>query len=337
MIAPPSLRFACRAFRPGLVLLFLLLAAACSGTGGTAPEPPRPPEAHAAAPQPPPERPRHANPLPLDAYQSAMIPRWFLPSPVPERPAFTPHWYTPRVDPLFRRPATPGPGPAHPPVDDGATAQGPAHPPDAAPSQSRPQAGGEPKDFALLAPLLQGVASWYGPGFHGKLTASGETYDQHRMTAAHPTLPMGTIVRVENEANGRVVWVRVNDRGPYAKGRILDLSRAAAERLGMVQRGTAPVRIDVLRWPSTTDYALGLRAYSQYVVQVAAYPEPDKAEALRDEMQARFGWADFMLDPRPGGALSIVTGPYDDQDAALRVQRRLRHAGVTSLVRRYRK
>jgi rare lipoprotein A len=94
---------------------------------------------------------------------------------------------------------------------------------------------------------LSGLASWYGPGFHGNLSASGEVYNQHAMTAAHPSLPFGTQVRVTNLDNGRSVIVRINDRGPYYGGRIIDLSTAAAQVIGMVHTGVARVRVDVLR------------------------------------------------------------------------------------------
>lgn len=89
-----------------------------------------------------------------------------------------------------------------------------------------------------------GVASWYGPGFHGRQTASGERFDQNDFTAAHRKLPLGSEVRVTNLENGRSITVEINDRGPYAKGRVLDLSRAAARQLGMVEDGVAKVRIE---------------------------------------------------------------------------------------------
>ena len=95
-----------------------------------------------------------------------------------------------------------------------------------------------------------GIASWYGPGFHGKSTANGETYDQSDHTAAHRTLQMPSVVRVTNLDNGRSTVVRVNDRGPYARGRVLDVSRAAAEELDMTHTGTAHVRIEQLSMES---------------------------------------------------------------------------------------
>jgi rare lipoprotein A len=93
---------------------------------------------------------------------------------------------------------------------------------------------------------IQGIASWYGPGFHGRRSASGERFNQNELTAAHKTLPFGTQVRVTNLNNGRSVTVRINDRGPYSGRRVLDLSAEAARQIGMMGTGTAPVKIDVL-------------------------------------------------------------------------------------------
>ena len=94
--------------------------------------------------------------------------------------------------------------------------------------------------------LLRGIASWYGEAFDGRLTASGERYDMHAMTACHPTLPFGSMVRVVNLRNGRSVIVRITDRGDLAQGRIIDLSFAAAEKLAMTNSGLAPVALQVL-------------------------------------------------------------------------------------------
>ena len=91
-----------------------------------------------------------------------------------------------------------------------------------------------------------GLASWYGPKFHGKLTASGEVFNQEKFTAAHPTLPWGSRVKVTNLDNGKSVDVRINDRGPFKRGRIIDVSRAAARALGMVGRGITTVRVEWL-------------------------------------------------------------------------------------------
>lgn len=106
-----------------------------------------------------------------------------------------------------------------------------------------------------------GTASWYGPRFHGRQTASGDRFDQNAMTAAHKKLPLGTIARVTNLTNGRQVIVEINDRGPYAGRRVIDLSRAAARELEMTGQGLAKVRIDVVRTPADEDdddYAAGM-------------------------------------------------------------------------------
>jgi len=99
---------------------------------------------------------------------------------------------------------------------------------------------------ALTRSQTSGMASWYGPGFHGNESASGEVFNQNALTAAHRKLPFGTQVRVTNLNNGRSVIVRINDRGPFVRGRIIDLSAAAARALGMVQTGVAPVSLEVV-------------------------------------------------------------------------------------------
>ncbi|MEO1006698.1 MAG: septal ring lytic transglycosylase RlpA family protein, partial [Cyanobacteria bacterium J06638_38] len=98
----------------------------------------------------------------------------------------------------------------------------------------------------LIANLFGGKASWYGPGFHGRLTANGERYNQNAMTAAHRSLKFGTRVKVTNLNNGRSVVVRINDRGPFIKGRVIDLSAAAARSLNMIHSGVAPVQVTIL-------------------------------------------------------------------------------------------
>ena len=95
----------------------------------------------------------------------------------------------------------------------------------------------------------RGYASWYGGKFHGRQTASGEIYNKQQMTAAHRKLPFGTRVRVTNRKNGRSVVVRINDRGPYAAGRIIDVSEAAARKLGMIEDGVVPVTVKVIKRP----------------------------------------------------------------------------------------
>jgi rare lipoprotein A len=106
-----------------------------------------------------------------------------------------------------------------------------------------------------------GVASWYGRAFHGRRTANGERFNMHALTAAHPTLPLSTFVRVTNLDNGRSIAVRINDRGPFARGRIIDLSQAGARALGFEGRGTVRVRVTVIT-PATQTAERGEREAS---------------------------------------------------------------------------
>jgi rare lipoprotein A len=103
--------------------------------------------------------------------------------------------------------------------------------------------------FARVVRVLTGLASWYGPGFHGNPSASGEIFDQNGLTAAHQTLPFGTNVRVTNIATGASVVVRITDRGPFMHNRVIDISRGAAQRIGLIQAGVAPVKLEVLSKP----------------------------------------------------------------------------------------
>jgi Lytic transglycolase len=120
-------------------------------------------------------------------------------------------------------------------------------PPSAVSLPAPPQPEPAPQDQHQTMQI--GEASWYGPRFHGKLTSSGEVYNQYAFTAAHPTLPEGSRVKVTNLDNGKSVTVRVTDRGPFTDGRIIDVSHRAAKSLGMVEDGTAKVRVKVLSRP----------------------------------------------------------------------------------------
>jgi rare lipoprotein A len=116
-------------------------------------------------------------------------------------------------------------------------------PPPEPPTGARPARPPASPDPAARGYLGEGIASYYGPGLHGRPTASGERFNQNAMTAAHRKLPFGTCLRVVNMENGRSVDVRVNDRGPYKEGRIVDVSLAAAKKLGLVDKGLARVRL----------------------------------------------------------------------------------------------
>jgi rare lipoprotein A len=110
-----------------------------------------------------------------------------------------------------------------------------------------PNKGGAAESAASGSPtILEGIASYYGKEHHGKKTANGEIFDMYKLTAAHRSLPFGTLVKVTNLSNQRSVTVRINDRGPYYQGRIIDLSQAAAERLEMITSGISKVQLDVL-------------------------------------------------------------------------------------------
>ncbi|MEX2116185.1 MAG: septal ring lytic transglycosylase RlpA family protein [Bacteroidota bacterium] len=126
-------------------------------------------------------------------------------------------------------------------------------------NDSRPEIGPEPAgDSSVTGTLrpstgkalltLEGVASYYAHDFHGKLTSNGETFDMNSLTAAHRTFPFGTRILVTNLTNNKTVTVRVNDRGPFVDGRIIDLSLGAAKEVSLIQTGTAKVRLEVLRW-----------------------------------------------------------------------------------------
>ena len=102
------------------------------------------------------------------------------------------------------------------------------------------------KNLKIRGDIITGIASWYGPNFHGKLTANGEVFDQYGVTAAHKTLPLGTVVRVTNLDNDKSVILRINDRGPYVGDRVLDCSYGAATKLDFIKKGTASVEIKII-------------------------------------------------------------------------------------------
>ncbi|WP_405127373.1 septal ring lytic transglycosylase RlpA family protein [Shewanella donghaensis] len=134
-----------------------------------------------------------------------------------------------------------------------------------------------------------GNASWYGSKFHGHLTSNGETYDMYSMSAAHKTLPLPSYVRVTNEANNKQVIVRVNDRGPFHEGRIIDLSYAAAYKIGMLDHGTAKVSIETIHIESPESMALdGLKDTSEHVIQVVASKDQVRINVLAKQLEAKY-------------------------------------------------
>lgn len=132
------------------------------------------------------------------------------------------------------------------------------------------------KGEKTIKKIESGRASWYGPNFHGKLTANGEEYDMNALTAAHRTLPFNSIVKVVNLDNGESVKVRINDRGPYAKNRIIDLSKGAAKSINMIGNGTANVELILVQGDLENSRVTDLKTPT-YTVQLASYRDKDKA------------------------------------------------------------
>lgn len=134
---------------------------------------------------------------------------------------------------------------------------------------------------ANVGDQFDGIASWYGPDFHAKKTSNGEIYNMYAMTAAHKTLPMNTVVRVDNLDNGRSTIVRINDRGPFVAGRIIDLSNKAAHEIDMVRKGTARVKVTVLGYNGLID-----DKNAPSVNSIEQKPEVEKIEVIEDDVVA---------------------------------------------------
>lgn len=139
-------------------------------------------------------------------------------------------------------------------------------------------------ELSALQPIEKGMASWYGKKFDGRLTASGEVYDMHGLTAAHRTLPFNTIVLVKNMNNKKTAVVRINDRGPYADNRIIDLSKKAARKLGMIGNGTAHVRLFTLK-DAIPESSVENIKIATYTIQLGSYV--DEAQAFEHAARIR--------------------------------------------------
>jgi rare lipoprotein A len=180
-----------------------------------------------------------------------------------------------------------------------------------------------PKKPPAPGTTLSGVASWYGPGFHGRRTSSGERYDMNRLTAAHKTLPFGTLVEVRNLDNGRSVVVRINDRGPHVKRRVIDLSRAAAEAIEMVGPGTARVALKILQYDAVTDDS------PRYTVQVAAFGDAVRAQNLAEELRRRYPETSVSED---GAWHRVQVGTFGRRSEAEEMRLELLRLGLTALI-----
>lgn len=179
----------------------------------------------------------------------------------------------------------------------------------------------------------RGQASWYGKKFHGHLTSNGEIYDMYSMTAAHKTLPLPSYVKVTNLDNGKQTIVRVNDRGPFHEGRIIDLSYAAAYKLGIVEAGVANVEIEVIK-VEKPDNPSGLNAQPNYIIQVASSSDQDRAEQLAQALEKQLRVSAFVQSA--DSVHRIILGPFDDYDVTQETLNKIQSAGYDSaFVRKY--
>ncbi len=190
-----------------------------------------------------------------------------------------------------------------------------------------------------------GYASWYGHPYHGRATSSGEIYDMRAMTAAHRTLPFGTEVEVKNLETGSKTRVRINDRGPFIDGRIIDLSLTAAREIEVWGPGTALVEVKVVRVPEAVagngnkgpapqPSAVSTAAVSgRYTVQVGAFADRNNAERLRDTLTRRYPQFPVNVAPTPdGGRLRVWVGNENNEASAEAIANRLRQDQVTAFV-----
>lgn len=172
-----------------------------------------------------------------------------------------------------------------------------------------------------------GVASWYGPNFHGKPTANGEIYDQNQLTAAHRTLPFNTVVKVTNLDNGKSVTVRINDRGPYANNRIIDLSHEAARQIDMIGPGTANVRVQLVSSEAPVSRRQGPELFA---VQLASYTSKSQADEFARTVRGAYvqsARVDRMTYYR------VYVGKFRDREDATRLQRDLERQGHNGFVK----
>jgi rare lipoprotein A len=162
-----------------------------------------------------------------------------------------------------------------------------------------------------------GMASWYGHPYHGRQAANGEIYDMEKLTAAHRTMPFNTWVRVENLANHKTVEVRITDRGPFARGRVIDLSHSGAQAIDMIGPGTANVRIVVIRAPANAETAL-------FGVQVGLFRDRANADRLQQQLQTRYGKARIVERNGDASMWRVVVGEEASPESGEALARRIR-------------
>lgn len=178
--------------------------------------------------------------------------------------------------------------------------------------------------------IESGVASWYGPNFHGKMTANGEIYDMNAMTAAHRTLPFNSFVRVQNLDNGQSVVVRINDRGPFAKNRIIDLSRRAAGKIQMIGPGTARVRLYLVNGELADARTNNLKV-ATYTVQLGSY-ETERG-ALEQSRKIRNSRVEKAYLNNGDSVYRVYYGVFTDRAKAEREQKALEQQGYYGYVK----
>ena len=178
----------------------------------------------------------------------------------------------------------------------------------------------------------KGIASWYGEPYHGRRTASGEVYDMYELTAAHKTLPFGSVVKVTRRDTGADVKVRVNDRGPFIEGRIIDLSYAAAKKIDLDVDGVAPVKIKVIGREAAPERepARAEEPEDCFWVQVGAFGDPDNARRAEAELE-RNGEEAVVLEGLDE-LWRVRVGPFDQEKLAERTRNRLTDAWPTAHV-----
>lgn len=170
-----------------------------------------------------------------------------------------------------------------------------------------------------------GVASWYGGEFHGRATSSGEIYDMYQLTCAHNTLPLGTTVMVTNLENGRSLELKVNDRGPFVKERIIDVSYAASQMLGIWSKGTAPVKVEVLN--------LAIEPVLRYTLQVGSFTDEMNAQKLAEQLRRNFENVHVSTVETPTQKYHRVRiGQFDTKEAALIIAEKLSQLGLKVLL-----
>ncbi len=181
-----------------------------------------------------------------------------------------------------------------------------------------------------LAMIGEGRASWYGPEFHGKRTANGETYNMNQLTAAHRTLPFNTRVRVDNLENGQSVIVRINDRGPYIGNRIIDLSREAATQLGMIRNGTANVRLYLLEEGDRPVTSQNSSSRETFTIQLASFDTRQEAETKSSQI---IGSRVEVAPLRDRTVYRVYYGVYYNAEEALQSRNKLADEGINGFVK----